>query len=178
MLSVSKINKSPITKYLSNKKFHAIKQDNNPYRKHRDLYFYSKDNDYLGEMMINQKGQGIEVHKLIFKEKLKPIFREYTQIKNKMGTFWSMKDKNIDEYLPIGSTTTRVTIDLENRTKTKTIIERELEQEPKLIQDVYEKYNTRVYELEGQKFNYKIKSITEETKPYKWNKWQKYNVFF
>lgn len=179
MPSVSKISKSPITKYLSNKNFHAIRQDNNPNRKHHDLYFYSKDNDYLGEMMINQKGQGIEVHKLIFKEKLKPVFREYTRVKNKMAEFWSSKKPDFEnyEYLPIGFTTTRVTIDLENKTQTKTIIERVLEQEPQLIQKVYEKYGIKAYELNGQTFKYKIDSITEETKPYKWNKLHKYNIY-
>jgi len=175
MPSVSRISKSPITKYLKANKYRVEKSAR---RNLRDMYFYGENGDYLGTMTVHPKGfNEVEVSKLIFKEKLKPIFKEYTQIKNKMGTFWSMKDKNIDEYLPIGSTTTRVTIDLQNKTQTKMIIERELEQEPKLIQDVYEKYNTKVYELEGQKFNYKIKSITEETKPYKWNKWHKYNVY-
>ena len=175
MPSVSKINKSPITKYLQANKFRAEKSNK---RNLRNMYFYGENGDYLGEMTVHPRGfNEVDVSKLIFKEKLKPIFREYTRFKNKMGTFWSLKDKNINEFLPIGSTTTRVTIDLENKTQTKTIIERELEQEPKLIQDVYEKYNTKVYELEGQKFKYKIKSITEETKPYEWKKWHKYNIY-
>ena len=175
MPSVSKINKSTITKYLQANKFRIEKGAE---RNLRNMYFYGENGDYLGTMTVHPKSfNEVEVSKLIFKEKLKPIFREYTRVKNKMGTFWSMNDKNTDEYLPIGSTTTRVTIDLQNKTQTKTIIERVLEQEPKLIQDVYEKYNTRIYELEGQEFKYKIKSITEETKPYKWNKWHKYNIY-
>ena len=131
------------------------------------MFFYGENDGYLGTMNVKPRGfHEVEVSKLIFKEKLKPIFREYTLVKNKMCNFWSTKDKNIDEYLPIGSTTTRVTIDLQNKTQTKTIIERVLEQEPKLIQDVYKKYDIEAYELEGQKFKYKIKSITEKTKPY------------
>ena len=180
MLNVSQINKSPITKYLLGKKFYAVKQDNNPYRIHHDLYFYGKDNEYLGEMLVNQKGHGIEINKLIFNGKLKPIYREYTIIKNKMAEFWSSDrpDPEKDKFLPISSTTTKVVIDLENKTQTKSVIERELEQEPKLIQEVLDKGGIKVYELEDQSFKYKIKSITEEVKPYKWNKWQKYNVYF
>ena len=175
MPSVSPVKKSPIAKYLQKNNYRIEKNDK---RYIRELYFYSENNDYLGTMVIHPRGfHEIEISKLIFKEKLQPIFREYTQIKNKMGTFWSLKDKNTDEYLPIGSTTTRVTIDLQNKTQTKTVIERGLEKSPKLIQDVYEKYGTKVYELEGQEFKYKIKSVTEETKPYIWNKWHKYNIY-
>lgn len=176
MPSVSKINKSPITKYLQANKFRVEKSAE---RNLRDMYFYGENGDYLGTMALNHKGYGLEVFKLIFEDKLKPVLREYTLIKNKMADFCFSNnfDYNKSKFLPIASTTTRVVIDIKNKTQTKTVIERELEQEPKLIQDVYEKYNTKVYELEGQKFKYKIKSITEETKPYKWNKWHKYNVY-
>lgn len=179
MPSILPIKKSPVTKYLRANGFHAVKQDNNLYCKHHDLYFYSKDDDYLGEMMINRKSNRIEINKLIFKEKLKPIFKEYTQVKNKMAEFWSSSKPDFEnnEFLPISSTTTRVTIDLENGTQTKTIIERILEQEPKLIKEVYEKYGIKAFELDGQTFKYKIKSVTEETKPYKWNKLCKYNIY-
>ena len=71
MPSVSPITKSSVTKYLLKNKFHAVKQDSNPFWKHHDLYFYGENGDYLGEMMVHPKEGGIEVHKLIFEEKLK-----------------------------------------------------------------------------------------------------------
>ena len=175
MPSVSPIKKSPITKYLQDNNYRIEK---NKERYIHEMYFYAKNGDYLGTMVVHPRGyHEVEVSKLIFKEKLKPIFREYTRIKNKMGTFWNLKDKNIDEFLPIASTTTKVTIDLQSKTQTKTIIERVLEKAPKLIQDAHEKYGIDVYELEGQEIKYKIKSVTEETQPYEWNKWHKYNVY-
>lgn len=178
MPKVPPITKSPITEYLLKNKFHAIKEDSFPYAKHCNQHFYGENGNYLGEMMIHPKGwYDAEVHKLIFEDKLKPIFKEYTRIKSKMASFWSKNKKEIDEYLPIAYTTTRVTIDLKNKTQTTKIIERVLENEPVLIQEVKEKYGRNVYEIENQIFKYKIKSVTEETKPYKWNKYHKYNVF-
>jgi len=177
MPSVSPITKSSVTKYLLKNKFHAVKQDSNPFWKHHDLYFYGENGNYLGEMTINPKNYGIEVHKLIFGEKLKPIFREYTRVKPKMASFWSKENKDIDEYKPIAYTATRVTIDLKNKTQTKQVIEHVLEQEPVPIGGIKERYGINVYEWENQTFKYKIKSVTEETKPYKWGKYSKYNVF-
>ena len=177
MPSVSPITKSPITEYLLKNKFHAVKQDNNPLWKHHNLYFYGENKDYLGEMIFNPKGHGIEIHKLIFQEKLKPIFREYTRISAKMRSFWSKNNSDTDEFLPIAYTTTRVVIDLKNKTQTKQVIERVLEKEPVLIKDVKEKYGIEVYEFENQQFKYKVQSVTEETKPYKWNKYHKNNIY-
>lgn len=177
MASVSPIKKSPITQYLRDNNY-FIKRENDKLGRNHYSYFYGANGDYLGEMTIHPKGfYDCEVHKLIFEEKLKPIFREYTRVKAKMASFWSKTNKEIDEYLPIAYTTTRVTIDLKNNTQTKQVIERALEKEPVLIQEVKEKYGTNVYEFENQDFKYKIKSVTEETKPYKWNKYHKYNVF-
>lgn len=177
MPSVSPIKKSPVTQYLLDNKY-FVKHEKDKIGRNNYYYFFGANNDYLGEMTIHPKGMHeLEVHKLMFKEKLKPIFREYTRIKAKMGSFWSKDSIEKDEYLPTGYTTTRITIDLENKTQTMQVIERVLEQEPKLIQGVKEKYGTNAYELENQVFKYKIKSVTEETKPYKWGKYSKYNIF-
>jgi hypothetical protein len=178
MPKVPPITKSPVTEYLLKNKFFTVKEETLPGTRHYTQFFYGENEDYLGEMMIQPKGWfDAEVHKIIFEEKLKPIFREYTRIKTKMASFWSKKNKEIDEYLPIAYTTTKVIIDLKNKTQTKKIIERVLENEPVLIQEVKEKYGTNVYDIDNQIFKYKIKSVTEETKPYKWNKYHKYNVF-
>lgn len=177
MPSVSPIKKSPVTQYLRDNRY-FIKQEKDKIGRNNCSYFYASNGDYLGEMTIHPKGlYEREISKLMFEEKLKPIFREYTKIKVKMATFWSKTNKEIDEYLPIAYTTTRVTIDLKNKTQTKQVIERTLENEPVLIQEVKEKYGTNVYEYEKQEFKYKIKSLTEETKPYKWGKYSKYGVF-
>jgi len=178
MPKVPPITKSPITEYLLKNKFHSIKEDCLQGTRHHSQHFYSEGGNYLGEMMIKPRGwYDTEVHKLIFEEKLKPIFREYTRVKSKMASFWSKNNKEIDEFLPIAYTTTRVTIDLKNKTQTKQIIERVLENEPVLIQEVKEKCGIDVYEFENQQFKYKIKSVTEETKPYTWNKYHKYNIY-
>ena len=178
MPNVSPITQSPITKYLLKNKYNVVKADYRIGARRYSQYFYGKDGDYLGEMLLSPKGDyGTEVHKLIFEEKLKPIYREYTRVKPQMASFWSKENRDIDEYLPIAYTTERVTIDLKNNTQTQLIIKRVLEQEPKLIQEVKEKYGINVYELENQTFKYKIQSVTEETKPYKWGKYSKYNAF-
>ena len=177
MPSVSPIKKSPITQYLRNNKY-FVKHDKDKIGRNNYSYFYGANGDYLGEMTIHPKGlYEREIHKLIFEEKLKPVYREYTKVKAKMASFWSKTNKETDEYLPIAYTTTRVTIDLKNKTQTKQVIERELVQQPDLIQEVQEKYGINVYEFENQQFRYKIKSVTEETKPYEWGKYSKYNAF-
>lgn len=177
MPSVSPIKNSPVTQYLRANNY-CIKHEKDKLGRNSYSYFYGANGDYLGEMIIHPKGwYEREVHKLIFEEKLKPIFREYTRVKAKMASFWSKTNKEIDEFLPIAYTTTRVTIDLKNKTQTKQVIERALEKEPVLIQGVKEKYGTNVYEFENQPFKYIIKSVTEETKPYEWNKYHKYNIF-
>ena len=178
MPSISPIKKSPVTQYLQRNKFHVTKEDYRPGLRRYTQFFYGENGDYLGEMMLTPKGlYGTEIHKLIFEEKLKPLFREYTRVKAKMASFWSKRDKEVDEYLPIAYTTTRISIDLKNKTQTTQVIERVLEQEPKLIQEVKEKYGSDIYEYDNQIFKYKIKSVNEEIKPYKWNKYHKYNVF-
>ena len=176
MPSVSPIKKSPVTKYLLKNNYVAKKGDG--LARNRYTYFYGKNGDYLGEMVVHPKGiYDCEISKLIFQEKLKPIFREYTRISAKMHTFWSKNNPDTDEFLPVAYTTTRVVIDLKNKTQTKQIIERVLEKEPVLIKDAKEKYGIDVYEFENQPFKYKVQSVTEETKPYKWNKWHKYNIY-
>jgi hypothetical protein len=104
-----------------------------------------------------------------------------------MGDFWSretienpelyFESQGNDKFVPISSTTEKVTIDLVNKTQTKQTIERVLETAPRLINEISEKFGMKVYELENQPFRYVIKNITEETKPYKWGKYSKYNVF-
>ena len=177
MPSVMPIKKSPITQYLLNNKY-CVKHEKDKIGRNNYAYFFGANGDYLGEMTIHPKGfYEKEVHKLIFEEKLKPIFREYTRVKAKMASFWSKANKELEEYLPVAYTTTRVTIDLKNKTKTVQVVERTLENEPILMQEVKEKCGINVYELENQQFKYKIKSVTEETKPYKWGKYSKYGEF-
>lgn len=177
MPSVMPIKKSPITQYLLNNKY-CVKHEESKIGRNNYYYFYGANNDYLGEMTIHPKGYyELEVSKLIFKEKLKPIFREYTRIRTKMASFWDKENPDTDEYKPIAYTTTRVTIDLKKKTKTKQVIERVLEQEPVLHKGIKEKYGINIYELKNQTFKYKIKSVTEETKPYKWGKYSKYGEF-
>ena len=176
MPSVSPIKRTPITQYLRDNNY-FVKHEKDKIGRNNYSYFYGANGDYLGEMTIRPKGYGLEISKLIFEEKLKPIFREYTRVKAKMASFWSKTNKEIDEFLPIAYTTERITIDLKNKTQTKRVIERVLENTPVIIQEVKENYGINVYELENQTFKYKIKSITEETKPYKWNKYHKYNIF-
>ena len=176
MPSVSPITKSPVTKYLQDNKFIAKKGEG--LARNEYTYFYGENGDYLGEMVVHPKGIfDCEISKLIFREKLKPIFREYTRIKAKMRDFWYKGNMDNCEYKPIAYTTTRVTIDLKKSAQTKQVIERILEQEPVLIPEVKEKYGINAYKLENQEFKYIIKSVTEETKPYKWGKYSKYNVF-
>lgn len=177
MPSVSPIKKSPVTRYLRNNKY-FVKHEKEKVGRNNYSYFYAQNGDYLGEMTIHPKGYyECEISKLIFKEKLKPIFREYTTIKTKMATFWDKENPDTDEYKPIAYTTTRVTIDLKKKTQTKQVIERVLEQKPTLIKRIKEKYGINIYELKNQIFKYKIQSVTEETKPYTWGKYSKYGVF-
>ena len=177
MPKVSPIKKSPITQYLQDSNY-FVKHEKDKIGRNNYSYFYGANGDYLGEMTIHPKGfYGKEINKLIFEEKLKPIYREYTRIKAKMATFWSNGNSETDEYLPIAYTTTRVTIDLKNKTQTKQVIERVLENEPVLNKDIKEKSGMNIYELDNQIFKYKIASVTEETKPYKWGKYSKYNAY-